>query len=259
MDKITAITQDQLRAVVAEQGFPEMLVAKDYFVTILLYLLRDVEGLYFKGGTALNKIFLDYARLSEDIDYTVTRDVKVLQKEIETIIASSHFFGKITKDKNVDHFLRLIVEYKDPFSNGSTVFIDLNQKASLHLPSQEHKVPHFYKEFIPSFSVKTLNTKELIAEKMQAAIKRNKPRDHFDLYQILQRKLSIDLDLVTIKCKEADIEFDITKMFNKAQILKRRWGEDMQPLLRDPITFQEVMQTLAIYFKLKELKKSKKE
>lgn len=259
MDKIKGITQDRLRVVVTEQGFPELFVAKDYFVTVLLYLLRDVEGLYFKGGTALNKIFLDYARLSEDIDYTVTRDIKDLKKEIETIIISSKLFGKVTQDKNVDHYLRLIVAYKDPFGNSGTVFIDLNKKASLHVASESHSVPHFYEGSIPPFSVKTLNTKELIAEKMRAAISRNKPRDHFDLYQIIQRKLPLDFDLVAVKCKEADVEFDIIKMFNKAQTLKRRWEEDMQPLLRDPITFQEVMQLLATYFKLKEYRKSKKE
>jgi len=43
-------------------------------------------------------------------------------------------------------------------------------------------------------------------------------------------------------------------MFNKAQILKNKWAEDMDSLISEPITFQEVMKFLAKHFNLKEEK-----
>ena len=49
-------------------------------------------------------------------------------------------------------------------------------------------------------------------------------------------------------------EFSIIKMFNKAQILKNKWAEDMDSLISEPITFQEVMKFLAKHFNLKEEK-----
>ncbi len=98
----------------------------------------------------------------------------------------------------------------------------------------------------------------MIAEKVRAAIQRNKPRDHFDIYQIIKSDIDIDLELVQKKCEEAYVEFDLTKMFNHAQRLKQRWDEDLMPLIRSEITFTEVMKTLADYFNLKQEKKKKK-
>ena len=59
MDTIKRINTDELRIIAQQKEFPQPLLTKDYYITVLLYLLRDMPGIYFKGGTALNKIFLD--------------------------------------------------------------------------------------------------------------------------------------------------------------------------------------------------------
>ena len=73
MDEIKRITEEEFDNVVSLHKFNKKLLLKDYFITIILFLIKDVEGIYFKGGTALNKIFLNHARLSEDIDFTITK------------------------------------------------------------------------------------------------------------------------------------------------------------------------------------------
>ncbi len=258
MDTIKIITADQLRLVADRTGFVEPLIAKDYFITALLYLLKDVSGLYFKGGTALNKIFLNYARLSEDIDFTLTDEVEPIREQIENIIKESGLFKEITLDKRVDRFTRLIVGYQDPFGNEGSIFIDLNRKASLTLISEKHSVPHFYSDHIPSFPLATLHQNELIAEKVRAAIERNKPRDHFDIYQIIKMQLPIDMALAHAKCKESGGRLDIIQMFHRANKLKARWDKDVAPLLAKEVSFSEVMGTLAKHFNLKEEKARKK-
>ena len=47
-------------------------------------------------------------------------------------------------------------------------------------------------------------------------------------------------------------------MFNRAKKLKKRWDEDLLPLIAEEITFQKVMKTLSKYFKLKEVKGGEK-
>jgi predicted nucleotidyltransferase component of viral defense system len=64
MAEVPHIDEETIKRVSAATGFDQRLLIQDYYVTAMLYLLRDVQGIYFKGGTALNKIFLDYARLS---------------------------------------------------------------------------------------------------------------------------------------------------------------------------------------------------
>src|SRR3989344_2483337 len=258
MAEIERITQKELQDISGRRGFNQMFLVKDYYITIILYLLKDVNGLYFKGGTALQKIFFDHSRLSEDIDYTVTENVNLVKEEIEKLIKQSGLFEKVTKDKHVPDFIRLIVHYKDPFGNSGAVFIDLNKRAKLILIPETHKINHFYPENMPDFSVKTLHIKELIAEKVAAAIGRNKPRDHFDVYKIISHDLPIDLDLVKKKCKSSGYEFDIIRMFKNANKLKNRWDKDTAPLLGEDISFQEVMKKLAHHFKYAEEKEKLK-
>jgi len=254
MDEIKAITGKDLRDIAGRTGFNQIFIVKDYYITLILYLLREVDGLYFKGGTALQKIFFNHSRLSEDIDYTVTKDVRAIKGKIGRILKKSGFFQGFTKDKDVRGFVRLIAHYKDPFGTLGSVFIDLNRRAGLVLKPKKHKISHFYTEHIPIFSVSTLDEKELAAEKMSAAIGRNKPRDHFDLYKIISSSIPIDLKLVRKKCKSSGYEFDITRMFKRANILKNRWDKDMAPLLAEEVTFQEVMGTLSRHFKYAEEK-----
>lgn len=253
MDEIKRISEREFNVIASKHTFQRKLLVKDYFVTLLLYFLKDIEGIYFKGGTALNKIFLNHVRLSEDIDFTLTRNEKEVRNEIINILNKSEFFKEITEGKNVEGFLRMIIKYRSELGEGE-VFIDLNQRGKLLLPSEIHRIKHFYIPFIPEFSVKTLAKEELIAEKVAATIGRNKPRDHYDVYNIIHEKMPINIELVKKKCHDSGDEFSIIKMFNKAKTLKNRWDKDMEVLIAKPITFQEVIKFLAQHFKLNEEK-----
>jgi predicted nucleotidyltransferase component of viral defense system len=250
------ITLNELKVIAGDKNFNIRIIEKDYLLTQLLYLLRDVDGIYFKGGTALNKIFLNHARLSEDLDFTTTKKVPDIEKQIRAKLKGTKF-DKITHDKRVDKFTRLIVHYK-LFHEDGTIFIDLNQRAKLNQKPEKHAIKHFYPGFIPEFSVNTLSKEEMIAEKVSAAISRNAPRDHFDLYTIISHKIQINQKLVKGKCKQSGHEFNIIKMFKNANKLKNKWDEDVRQLLPTETSFIQVMQTLAKHFKYKEKKKAKK-
>ena len=130
MDELTRLNKEEFEQIVSKYKFQMQLMAKDYYITVLLFLLKDVEGIYFKGGTAINKILLNHARLSEDIDYTLTRKIEDIKKEITVIIKNSKHFNGITKDKDVSLFTRLIVHYDTELGKG-TIFIDLNKRSKL--------------------------------------------------------------------------------------------------------------------------------
>ncbi len=257
MAEIKNITLKEFKDIASRHKFNEIFLVKDYNLTLILYLIKDVEGIYFKGGTALQKIFLNYSRLSEDVDFTVTRDVQAIIKEIIGILKASKLFGEITKDKDVEGFTRLVVHYKGVDDEKGVVFIDLNRRAKLLMNPEKHEIKHFYTEFIPEFSFSTIARDEMIAEKVAAAIGRNMPRDHFDIYRIIKAKLPINLEMVRKKCSDANLEFSIIRMFDKAQKLKTRWDEDLAPLLAEEASFKEIITTLARHFNLKEVKKQK--
>lgn len=252
------VNKQYIAELTGKTNFSQTLLTKDYTITRMLYALKDVKNIYFKGGTALQKIFLNHSRLSEDIDFTVTSDVKEKEKEIKQLLKDQKFIKEITKDKSVDKFIRMVISYDDFFGEPETIFIDLNERGKLLTKPEVNAITHFYPD-IPSFSFPTLSKEEMIAEKVAAAIGRNKPRDHYDIYLILKRQLPINMKLVEEKCKQSGDEFSIISMFNKANKLKNRWDQDMIPLLPKPESFANVMQTLAKHFKLKyEKEKMKK-
>jgi predicted nucleotidyltransferase component of viral defense system len=256
MAEIKELLENELLQIVADTGFNKQILVKDYYLTIILYLLKDTPGLVFKGGTALQKTFLEYSRLSEDIDFTLTITINEVKKEIIEKLDQSKIFGKITQDKDVSLFTRLVVPYNSQIGKG-TVFIDLNERAKLLQKPEKYQIRHFYLN-IPKFDFLCLAEKEMIAEKVSAAICRNKPRDHYDVYQIIKKNKPIDMKLVKQKCNLSGKKLSIPKMFNNANKLYNRWNQDLTPLLAENIPFSEVMRFLDKHFKLKEEKKKKK-
>ena len=57
----------------AATGFTATLIEKDYYCSLILqYLFGRETSLVFKGGTCLSKIYADFYRLSEDLDFVIS-------------------------------------------------------------------------------------------------------------------------------------------------------------------------------------------
>lgn len=57
----------------SKTDFSGILIEKDYYCTLLLEYLSSKElDLIFKGGTCLSKVYADFYRLSEDLDFSIT-------------------------------------------------------------------------------------------------------------------------------------------------------------------------------------------
>lgn len=247
---------DELKILADERGFNIEIIEKDYLVTYLLYLLKEIKGIYFKGGTAINKILLNHQRISEDLDFSVKRNVTEVEKEIKNKLRNT-IFSKITHDKRVDKFTRLIAHYK-LFHEPGTIFIDLNERSKLILEPQDLPIEHFYKDEMPEFEVPCLNKKELIAEKVMATCQRYRPRDYLDLYFLIKSNIPIELNLVKRKFRANKLEFTVFLMFKNTDKIFNQWKDDLFMLTKTRPSFQEVMKTLSDYFKLKEEKEKLK-
>lgn len=252
------ISEAKISNIAIRTGFNTIFQEKDYFLTVLLYLIKDIDGIYFKGGTALNKIVFNHTRLSEDLDFTCTTGTKKAIKEIEEIVkANPKFFAKTELGNNYDKFVRLKVYYNGYFQKNEYINVDLNAHAKIRLKAQTRKVNHFYEE-IPQFDVKMLNEKELIAEKIRALFQRKQPRDYFDAYQIISSNKKIDMALVKKKLRDAGLKFEINRIFKSANKVYSKWQEDISNFTNTPIEYKTVIKEIAKKFKYKESKGKKK-
>ena len=59
--------------------FRPAIIEKDFYITIILNDINSIlsDKIVFKGGTLLNKIYFNYNRLSEDIDFTFCQNTKL--------------------------------------------------------------------------------------------------------------------------------------------------------------------------------------
>lgn len=235
------IPEDRLRYIAGMKGFNLIYLEKDYFLTMFLYLVKDIKGIYLKGGTALNKIFLNHTRLSEDLDFAMNRPIPDIKAEIENIIKASKLFTRMETDKSTREFLRYRVYYRSYFQKESFIITDLNRKASILLEPERYKVPNFYGT---DFSITTLNIKEIVAEKIRALITRNQPRDYFDAYFIL-KKYTVDMELVKRKTREAGERFDRERIFKNARKIYSKWDSEIPKLTNRKLSFRECINLIS--------------
>ena len=56
---------EELTLIATKTGFKKELILKDYYITVLLHLMKDLKGIYFKGGTALQINVIDPETLKQ--------------------------------------------------------------------------------------------------------------------------------------------------------------------------------------------------
>lgn len=63
--------KDLIKALAGKHPFRTEMIEKDYYLTKLLIAIKELYGpkLVFKGVTCLNKIYLGYYRMSEDLNF----------------------------------------------------------------------------------------------------------------------------------------------------------------------------------------------
>jgi predicted nucleotidyltransferase component of viral defense system len=152
--------------------------------------------LVFRGGTALNKLFLQPAsRYSEDIDF--------VQKNPEPIGETIDNIRKLLKPwlgdpgwKITQRSAKLIYKYKSINRTPGKLKIEINTTEHFHvLPLKREPFAINSEWFAGESDIVTYEIDELIATKLRALYQRRKGRDLFDLRYVLSRNL-VNIDRV---------------------------------------------------------------
>ncbi|MDD5092254.1 MAG: nucleotidyl transferase AbiEii/AbiGii toxin family protein [Candidatus Wallbacteria bacterium] len=186
-------------------GFILPLLEKDYFLTLILSrVCRISEGLIFKGGTCLNKIYFSYFRLSEDLDFCmllpdgiVTRgtrrrcilpvreNIARLAEEVGMKVEGLDSAGRNLSRQYVFELARPSMLRKAEVR----IKLEIGLRSNPICLPEKKKVQHVFRhpftdaELFDAGSVMCLALDEVVAEKMRAAALRQKiaPRDFYDL------------------------------------------------------------------------------
>ena len=244
-------------------GFLSSMIEKDYYCSLVLsYLYQDPKtNLVFKGGTCLSKVYVDFYRMSEDLDFVIpakpeisrkdrSRLIKPIKEQLADIIETNKCFNiyeklrgfnesrqyigtlsyhSIIEPKKKPGIIKIEIGMreeliKDPiWQDASTLLID---------PFNERKV-------IQDFKTQCVSIEELFAEKFRAALTRREPaiRDYFDIFYAI-RNLDIDfesndfLTLIKGKLKIPGNDSIFICELRKKQ-LQDQIETELKPVLRD--------------------------
>jgi predicted nucleotidyltransferase component of viral defense system len=214
---------------------------KDYYLTLVLAKINELcPDLVFKGGTCLNKVYFDYHRLSEDLDFSLefrlpTKEEKKdgfsprknTLKKIEEALPgfmepfSLKFAELIKRDGSRQH--NYAFEYTPVFINYQikpTIKLEIRSRENnIILKPEIAEVKHkFYDPFsnesvMPAPKVKVYQLKELLADKLAAAINIQTPRDFYDIDYALRKNFNFqDKEFLQVFAKKLQDDRNLAKL-----------------------------------------------
>lgn len=210
----------------------------DYLQELLLFGLYSEVGpeLVFKGGTCLYKLH-KLSRFSEDLDFTLGKRIN-LEDAVRKAVDRMRFLGvsgsvKEVKKHPKEMNFRLL--FRGPLYRGSReslCFIPLNisLRERVALVPERVTISSMYRE-IPSFDVFSMRAEEILAEKARAIFTRNKPRDLYDMWFLLEKGVLMDLRLVNRKLAAYGTRFDAKKFAERVEGMSKLWRVDLKNLI----------------------------
>jgi len=203
---------------------------KDYFQNVLLFILYQHYGktLIFKSGTALNKCY-GSRRFSEDLDFTSSKEFDILV--IERGLKRFKVDFEITSRK-YGVGLKVVLRLKGPLYTGARyslckLVIDVSFREKVLLTPVVKTLGSFMEE-IPEFDVFVMHQKEILAEKIRTILTRTRARDVYDLWFLLKRHVSVDLDLVEEKLKFYNLHWDKNKFLVAIERVSSIWENELK-------------------------------
>jgi len=247
---------------------PEAVLERDYCLAwFLVGLSRSKlrEQLVFKGGTALKRCYFGDYRFSEDLDFTLTKELP-----IEAILASldgvyaevqraSGVVFRLSREDRKKHqnSHTFYLAYEGPLPSMSTkeVKVDITISERLVCPLQERLVVRGYDEYtdLPEgASIRTYALEEIVVEKIVALTDRarNEPRDLYDIWYLTSVE-HVDLAMLTPEI-DSKLEFRgrtrdgfSEELARKEKRYKKLWTTRLGSQMADLPRFDQIYRTVS--------------
>jgi predicted nucleotidyltransferase component of viral defense system len=252
-------------AIAAEHRFRQAIVEKDYYLTIILNSISlSLSGdIVFKGGTLLNKIHLNYHRLSEDLDFSYygkmdltarsnrSAAIAPIKEKMPGFLASLGLRSDKPQGEGFNSSKQYVFNILYPSvitGKEGKIKIEVSLRQKPYDKPVLNVIRHFYKDpftgenLIPERKILSLSLVEAVAEKLKAAITRKDPaiRDYYDLWHIAEAGFDFHkhhfLEIFKKKLNDENYHGDFKDKFglseDKIDLLTRQIETDLIPVIR---------------------------
>ena len=228
------ITLSQIKELSRKSNINESVIAREYVqLSILreLYSTNFSKNIYFKGGTALRLIY-GGKRFSEDLDFTVTMSDALFTNGIAKIFDNlrSLYPYEIKEKETLTGKTYLLTAKINGMSAPSYVRLDFSMRESVIEPV-ESILKTDYPIILQNF-ISTLSKNEILAEKIRAIMTRNKLRDLYDAWLLLEIGAVLDINLINKKLAYYNESFDESKLLDALEkFQKNDFIVDLRPFV----------------------------
>ena len=209
---------------------------KHYIQTLALRsIYASTNDLAFKGGTCL-WFFHGLNRFSEDLDFTMIKEVKLknLPVEVEKDLDVYGINPEIRILKNDEISFSFRIGAKGPLFTKeierSFVRIEISKREELKKKPDVIELDAIYTDILPFF-VLVMKREEILAEKVRAVLTRNRARDVYDLWFLLKKGTGFELNLVNEKLKYYRKVFEKEVFMERIQRTEGYWESELKPLV----------------------------
>lgn len=193
------LSQKSIKEFASRWHTSELNVLREYLQNLLLSHLYQQplsDKVAFKGGTALRLLY-GSPRFSEDLDFSSPIKVyhvkKILEETFQSVKKEAIPFSCLeAKPTSGGYFSIYQFEL-----HGHSVEIEWN--FSLRLPTRVEPIL-VTTPMVPHYQCMVLPLKVLVHEKMEALLRRKKPRDFYDLYFLLRERRGLE-SIIPLKKK----------------------------------------------------------
>ncbi len=240
-------------------GFSMVLIEKDFYCSLLLeYFFNENDiSLVFKGGTCLNKVYLGFYRLSEDLDFSIPVEIKSSRSlKSAKIDPIKEMFLKLPKTlpyfdvikplrgaNNSTQYLAELAYQSVTSQETGRIKIEIGLREPLLKPfinASGYTLllnPFTLKNAVLPVQINCLSKEEALAEKCRAALCRIEPaiRDFFDVWYAYHQNLLplSDQNFLDLVKRKIAIPGNAVSEITGARIedLKRQVTTELRPVL----------------------------
>ncbi|MBI5347126.1 MAG: nucleotidyl transferase AbiEii/AbiGii toxin family protein [Candidatus Aenigmarchaeota archaeon] len=213
---------------------------KDYLIDLILLSIskRTKSELVFKGGTCLYK-FYKLDRFSEDIDFTAITTINA-EKLAEGIISDLKAFGincTLHRKKEPFNSVLMTLRCEGPLYSGTpqsyaTVRVDINLKSGVDAEPLTLNYSSWYSD-IPRFSLIVMQENEIVAEKIRAVFSRNKARDVYDLWFLLNKGVAADENIIGKKLEYYSQKWGLHEFEKSIEAKRSIWKKELGLIMKN--------------------------
>lgn len=242
-------------------GFRREQLEKDYYCSVVLsYLyMEEDHSMVFKGGTCLSKVYADFYRLSEDLDFTISLSplasrslrrkaidpIKELVSKIPKTLYGVSLSGEFKGFNNSTQYAVEVVYHSIFTGQAEKIKLEIGlREILLDAPKREKTRTLLFEPLkgqplVPEFIVTCVSLKEAFSEKIRAALTRKDTaiRDFYDVdYAVRKMNLNLNekqlLEFVEKKLAvPGNDPVDITVA--RKEMLRRQLETELKPILRE--------------------------